>query len=206
MPRWMIHLKDGRTLTNADCDPHRIDIMRESFGVEPEDITSVERIVAGRILTIRKSPFIEGFFVATEASRDMAMTRGGGNLPVIIQKRWIGCYLKNSDPPIQCNLVMNAQSGDAWLECFEVKKQTLKGINARRVTPLKKGQLQELQSKQIIDNQYSIIKTPVIKRIFSTENGIGCLFKDPEVRAEMLIRDGNALLGFMEPGEKLKIV
>jgi len=201
---WMIHFDDGATLTDEHCAPHEVNIMAE-LGYSPERITSVERVVGGRIITIKKSPLIENFFVATDASRDMSMSPGGGNLPVMIQKRMLGCYLKNSDPPIQCRLIMDAKNFDVLLECFRVRKKTAAGINARRTVPLKRG-LKELHSKQLIDNMYSIQKTSVIERVFSTPNGLGCFFKKPKVRAEMVIRSGNVLLGFTPPDQKLKIV
>lgn len=199
----MIHLKDGKTLTDADCYPHETEVMA-NLGYSQDDITSVERVVGGRILTIKKSPLIEDFFVATDVGADMRMTPGP-QPPPEITKRTLGCYLKNSEPAIQCNLMMNAKSYDAWLECFAVAKKTRKGINARRLDPPKDA-FQEFHTKNLIGVAYSIVKTPVIKRVFSTPTGLGCLFKKPKVRAEMVIRSGNVLIGFMQPDQKLKVI
>jgi hypothetical protein len=199
----MIHLKDGKTLTNADCFPHETEVMAK-LGYSPDDITSVERVVDGRILTIKKSALVEDFFVATDVGADMRMIPGP-QPPPEITKRTLGCYLKDSDPPVQCNLVMNAKSYDVWLECYVVEKKTKKGINARRKSPPKNA-LQEVYTKSLIGNAYSIVKTSVIKSVFNTPTGLGCLFKKPKIRAEMLIRSGNVLVEFMQPDQKLKIV
>jgi len=197
-------MRDGKTLTEADCYPHEIEVM-SNLGYTPEDIRSVERIVGKNIISIKKSPFIEHFFVGTEASRDMSMVSGGGRQPQIIEKQWLGCYLKGSDPAIQCNLIMDARSNDVILECVPVKKVTLKGINAKPVEKRTDDDLRELYTKQAVGSSYSIEKTSVIKSVFSTPTGMGCLFKKPKVRAELLLRRGNVLLGFMQPDQVLQI-
>jgi len=197
-------MKDGKTLTEADCYPHEVEVMK-NLGYSPEDIRSVERIVGSNIITIKKSPYIEGFFIGTEASRDMSMVSGGGSQPQVIEKQWLGCYLKNSNPPIQCNLIMDARSNDVWLECFPVKHVTLKGINAKPVKTRLNDELKELYTKQAIGNSYSIEKTSVIKSVFSTPTGLSCQFKKPKVRAELVVKKGNVLLGFMQPDQKLEI-
>lgn len=199
----MIHLRDGKTLTDADCFPHEVEVMAK-LGYGPDDITSVERVVDGRILTIKKSDLVGDFFVATEVGADMRMTPGP-QPPPEITKRTLGCHLKNSDPPIQCKLIMNAKSYDVWLECYEVEKMTRKGITARRLDQAKDG-LQEVYMKNLIENAYSIIKTPVINSVFNTPTGLGCLFKKPKIRAEMVIKSGNVLVSFMQPDQKLKII
>ena len=200
MAKWMIHMSDGKTLTDADCFPHEDKIMG-NLGYSPDNITSVERVVGGRTLTILKSTYVDTFFVASEASRDWSF--GGAALPTEMQKQWIGCYLKDSDPPIQCNLIMNAKSFDVTLDCYEVKAKTKKGINAKKLGA--EDAIRESYTKQFVDNAYSILKSASVDRVFSTPTGLGCLFKKPKVRAELVIRSRGVLLGFTSPDEKLKL-
>jgi len=194
-------MSNGKTLTDADCFPHEDEIMGK-LGYSPDNITSVERVVGGRTLTILKSKYVDSFFVASEASRDWSF--GGAALPTEMEKQWIGCYLKNSDPPIQCNLIMNAKSFDVTLECYEVKAKTKKGINARKLKPVTK-EIQETFNKMLINNNYNIVKSSVVERGFSTPTGLGCIFKKPAVRAELVIRSRSVLLGFTGPNEVLKL-
>lgn len=195
-------MSDGGTLTDADCFPHEDEVMGK-LGYSPDNITSVERVVGGRTLTILKSKYVDSFFVASEASRDW--TIGGAALPTEMEKQWIGCYLKDSDPPIQCNLIMNAKSFDVILDCYEVKEKTKKGINARKLNPEIKDSLREAYTKQFIDKTYSILKSSVTDRGFSTPTGLGCSFKNPPVRAELVVRNRSVLLGFTGLSEVLKL-
>ncbi len=196
MPLWMIHLRDGTTLTDADTYPHRVD---------SELITSVERVVSGRTMTIKKSPFVGDFFVGTEASVDFRMMgRGAGTgSPTETLKRILGCYIKDSDPPIQCQFSMDPRTHNTLLEFFEVHQKTAKGIDAQRVTG-KKGVVEVFQ-RQFVDNFHGIIKSPLIKQVHATPTGITCTFVKPKVRAEVIVQGSNVLLGFGQPGEKLNL-
>lgn len=193
----MIHLRDGTTLTDADCYPHEVD---------SELITSVERVVKGMTLTIKKSPFIEGFFIGTEASIDFKMMgRGAGTAsPPETLKRILGCYLKDSDPPIQCQFSMDPRTHNTIVEFFEVSFKHLEGIKARRIEGQKRGVV-ELFQRQFVDNFHGIIKSSLIEKAFATPTGLGCLLVKPKVRAEIFVRGSNVLLGFGPPGEKLNL-
>lgn len=193
----MIHLKDGSTLTDADCYPHEVD---------SELITSVERIVKGRTLTIRKSPFIEGFFIGTEASVDFKMMGrdAGASSPTETLKRILGCYIKDSDPPIQCQFSMDPRTHNTILEFFEVHHKKPEGIKARRIKSPKRAVVEVFQ-RQFVDNFHGIIKSPLIKQVHSTPTGLACTFVKPKVRAEIIVQGSNVLLGFNQPGEKLRL-
>lgn len=194
MPRWMIHLRDGTTLTDADTYPHKVD---------SELITSVERVISGRTMTITKSPFVEGFFVGTEASVDFKMMGRGAGSSSATQtlKRILGCYVKDSDPPIQCQFSMDPRTYNTLVEFFEVHVKAAEGIKARRIDGKKRAV--EVFQRQFVDNSHGIIKSPLIEETFATPTGLGCTLVKPRVRAEIIVQGSNILLGFGEPGGKL---
>ena len=196
-------MKDGHTLTDADCAPHEIQVM-EKLGYSADHVTSVERVIKGRHLSIAKSRFIENFFVGTEESIDMKMGSRHQE-PAIVTKRMLGCYLKDSDPVIQARLIMDPRTFNTQLKIFKVKRKTLRGINAKPLEPKKKGALDKVYMKEIIDNQYTIVESPAIKSFFNTPMGFGCYVRKPHVRAELVIKGQNVLLGFTQPGQKLKV-
>ena len=194
MPEWMIHLVDGETLTDDHCYPHEVDSDR---------ITSVERIIRGRTLTIKKSPLIEDFFIGTEASADFMMmgAGAGGTSNRQILKKILGCYIKDSDPPIQCQFAMDPRSHNTILEFFEVHRKTARGINARRIVGEKK--MREIYQRQFVDEHHGIVKTAVIKRAFQTPTGLCCELIKPKVKAEVFVRGSSILLEFGRHGENL---
>ena len=193
----MIHLSDGSTLTDADVYPHEVD---------SELITSVERVVSGRTMTIKKSPFIEDFFVGTEASVDFKMMgRGSGSAsPTQTLKRILGCYIKESDPPIQCQFSMDPRTGNTLVDFFEVHSKAAEGIKARRIDRGKRGVVEVFQ-RQFMDDFHGIIKSPLIEETFAMPTGLGCTLVKPRVRAEIFVQGSNVLLGFGEPGVKLNL-
>jgi len=192
----MIHLRDGTTLTDADVYPHEVD---------SELITSVERVVGSRTITIKKSPFVEDFFVGTEASVDFKMMgRGAGSAsPTQTLKRILGCYVKDSDPPIQCQFSMDPRTYNTLLEFFEVHEKAVEGIKARRIDG--KGDVVEMFQRKIVDNSHGIIKSPLIEETFATPTGLGCILVKPRIRAEISVQGSNVLLGFGEPERKLNL-
>ena len=192
----MIHLRDGTTLTDADVYPHEVD---------SELITSVERVVGSRTITIKKSPFVEDFFVGTEASVDFKMMgRGAGSAsPTQTLKRILGCYVKDSGPPIQCQFSMDPRTYNTLLEFFEVHEKAVEGIKARRIDG--KGDVVEMFQRKIVDNSHGIIKSPLIEETFATPTGLGCILVKPRIRAEISVQGSNVLLGFGEPERKLNL-
>ena len=204
MPKWLIHMDDGQTLTDADCFPHEVSIMQKR-GYEPKNITSVERLIHGKHLTIKKSQFIDTFFVATEEGLDMKMG-SKHQAPVIVTKRMIGCYVKNTNPPLQVRLIMDPRTFDTRLKFIRVVKKTLKGINAKPADPQPKGSLEMEYTRNMIANKYSIIQSPDVDLCFPRHNGLGCNLKKPKIRAEMIIQSQNVLLGFMGQNERTKVL
>ena len=201
--KWVIHLKDGKTLTDADCFPHEVEVL-EKFGYSPDDITSVERIINGKHLSLRKSKHIESFFVATENSVDMRMSPGPQPKHTTT-KRILGCYLKDTDPAIQVRLIMDPRTYNTWVKFLDVKTVTRKGINAKLLNPRQMKNVQLAYQKDIIDSRYAIMHHKNMGESFSTPNGFGVHFKKPKLRVEMVIRNQNVLLGFTDKGQKLKI-
>jgi len=192
----MIHLRDGTTLTDADTYPHKVD---------SELITSVERVISGRTMTIMKSPFVEDFFVGTEASVDFKMMGRGAGSSSATQtlKRILGCYVKDSDPPIQCQFSMDPRTYNTLIEFFEVHVKAAEGIKARRIDGKKR--MVELFQRQFVDNSHGIIKSPLIEETFATPTGLGCTLVKPRIRAEVFVKGSNVLLGFGQPGRKLDL-
>jgi len=200
---WLIHMKDGVTLTDADCFPHEVEVMKQR-GYLPDDITSVERIIHGKHLTIKKSPFIDTFFVATEEGIDMKMVPGA-KMPPVVTKRMLGCYVKDTDPPLQTRLIMDPRTYDTKLKFIRVTKKTLRGINAKPTIPLKRGELEVEFTREMIENNYSIIQTTDVDKCFTSPNGLSCFLKKPAIKVELVIYSQNVLLGFMQKGHALKI-
>jgi len=202
-PRWLIHMNDGNTLTDADCFPHEENVMA-SLGYRPEHITSIERLIKGKHLTIKKSPFIDTFFVATEEGIDMKMLPGR-QAPPVVTKRMIGCYVRDTDPPLQVRLTMDPRTYDTDLRFMRVKKKTLVGINAKPVIRHKRGELGIEFTRDIVGNRYSIIQSPDIDGCFTSPNGLSCHLKNPAIRAELVVMSQNVLLGFTQKGQKLRV-
>lgn len=200
MAQWLIHLDNGITLTDQDCYPHNIN----TLGYSDENITSVERVINGRHMTIKKSPYTSMFFVATEESVDMAFS-AIKQKPPQVTKRMLGCHLVDSDPPVQVRLVMDPRNYNVSIKFHEVKKPTKKGINARFLNPPPKGSIQAAYQKEVIDNVYTIIQSDVIKSVHGTPYGMAAILKNPKIRAELIIRSQNVLLRFTQKGQKLQI-
>jgi hypothetical protein len=197
-------MKDGKTLTEADCFPHEVEVMSKR-GYAPKDVTSVERIIRGKHLTIKKSQFIDTFFVGTEESLDMKMGSKHQE-PAEVTKRILGCYISNTDPPIQVRLTMDPRTFNTRLKFLRVKKKTLKGINAKQLDPPPKGTLEKEYTRDIIGNTYSIIESPDITSCFTRHNGLGCNIRKPKIRAEIIVRNQNVLLSFMGQNERAQVM
>ena len=197
-------MKDGKTLTDEHCFPHDIAAM-EKLGYSANHITSVERLVRGKHLTIKKSDFIDTFFVATEEGIDVKMG-GRSAQKAVVTKRMVGCYVKDTDPPLQVRLIMDPRTHDTRLVFMRVRKKTLKGINARAVEPKRKGQIKMAFIRELVSNTYSIVESPDIDKCFTTPTGLSCFLKKPAIRAEILVMSQNVLLGFTGKNEKLKAI
>lgn len=203
----MIHLDDGKTLTDEHLYPpghKQLELDLRGRGYTLQSITSVERLIKGRHLTIMKSPFTEMFFVSTDMGADMRMTAGPQPPPEVL-KRTIGCHLIGSDPPVQCRLTMDPNNFDVNLSFFEVVEATVQGINAKRLDPPKKGSVFPAWQKDLIDNVYTVINSNVIKSVSGTPTGLAIILNNPKIRAELVIRSQNVLLAFTQKGQKLQL-
>jgi len=118
MVQWIIHLKDGRTLTDKEALPNDI---------PSEEISSVERIVNGRAYTIYGSPVLKNFFVKTTAAQTLAVTSGKVEPPTILE-RIIGCFIEGKNGPIRLELSIDPIHGHCKLNAIPVKKVTKDGF------------------------------------------------------------------------------
>ena len=118
MAKWLIHLTDGRTLTDKDAYPH---------DVPSDQITSVERIVDNRVYTICGSPVLKNFFVKTTAAQSLSLV-GKGVRPPEILERIIGCYIEGKNGPVRLELVISPSTGNCKLIAIPVRKITKDGF------------------------------------------------------------------------------
>lgn len=189
--RSLVHLVDGRTLTDQDCYIHEVD---------PNLITSVERVVQGRHLTILKSPLVESFFIGTEAEGSLPCNMPGMSVVNAIALRWVGCFLKDTDPPIQCELTYEPNTTMGWVEFFYVKDKRKDGFSARLY---KKPKARRLVQRRDDNGIYSIIEEPPVDRVIPIANGLSCTLKDLPFKGEMVIHNLNITLGIMKPSQML---
>lgn len=115
---WMIHLRDGRTIKNENI-----------WDVPEDEITSIERVVDGKLYTIRKSPALTNFFVKTTSGQELRMLPGKNIVsPPVIVERIVGAYVKPSDKPVRIELAIDPKTGNVKLSCFPVKEITKDGF------------------------------------------------------------------------------
>jgi hypothetical protein len=165
--RTIIHFKDGSTLTDRELMPDQIENI--------DTITSVERVVQGWHLSILKSAIIKSFFIITDAERKLPVWASGPAGPPIITARSIGCYLEDSEPAVKCLLTMDPRTKNILFEVEWVKNFRPDGF-APRLEKLPKGTLRRSVSKPMGENiTWTIIKEPPVRRVFSTQKGLGCL-------------------------------
>ena len=118
MTEWIIHLKNGKSLTDKDAYPSDID---------SNTISSVERIVDGRTYTICNHPSFSNFFVKTTAARLISLV-GKGVRPPEILERILGCHILTEKGPIRLELVINPQTNSCKLTAVKVAKITKDGF------------------------------------------------------------------------------
>lgn len=199
----MIHLKDGTTLTQETTYPHEVD---------SELVTSVERVVGKKVISILKSDLIEDFFVMTEEYQLMMFRPGRQGGTPTVTHRTVGCFLKGSDPPIQCLLSMDPRTGNVVFEAYAVKKKRKDGFGSRiekrkrthllrqttRTLPDHKKKARKGKEYMAVDRHYQIIHEGPVRRIFGTPTGIGCMlgFKNTRINAEIKVVEDNVQLSF----------
>ena len=184
--RTIMHFKDGTTLTERDLYPHQLS--EEQF----QNLTSVERVVKGWHLSILKSDLIKNFFILTEAHQALKLGRAGRHtLPPQISFRALGCYLKDSDPPVKLILAMDPLN-NVFLESTWTKDFRPDGFSARLHKP-QKGVVKRALTKSMgkkTELVWSIVNEPPVRRVYGTPNGLGCLISVNEnlrVKAELRI-------------------
>jgi len=153
-----MHMDDGKTLSNEDCYPHNV----STRGYNQKQITSVERLVNGRHIRVKKSPMIAPeWFVATEEDIPLDLQRAH-RLPKIVISKMIGFYIKDTDPPVQIKFGMAPLSHDVRLQVHQVKEVTAKGLNASRVHKKPRNDMPYAWQCVVHGAIYSIEKTPEI--------------------------------------------
>jgi hypothetical protein len=184
-----MHFSDGSTLTDKEVWPH------ELTGEQYASLTSVERVVRGWHLSILKSSHVRNFFIMTEEYQNIYFGTGRPPTPKLAL-RALGCYLKDSDPPVRIVLGMDPRTYNISLMAEYVNKFRPDGF----AKPLKKDtkKLKDMVQKPMPGGPvWSIRKEPPIRRIFSTKNGIGCLIgvnENKRVMAEMRHSGSNCQL------------
>lgn len=179
----IMHFKDGSTLTDKDLYPH--ELSEEQF----QDLTSVERVIKGWHLSVLKSPLIKNFFIMTEATQDLQLKPGRHGPAPTISLRALGCYLKDSDPPVKLVLAMDPLR-NIILESVWTKNFRPDGFSAR-LHKTKYGTLKRAISKPMGEKgefQWTIVNEPPVRRVYGTPEGLGCLIavnKNLRVKAEL---------------------
>jgi hypothetical protein len=164
--RTLMHFDDGVTLTENDVYPHELEKERA------EHLTSIERVIKGRHLTILKSPLINDFFIITDAYRDWSFTSGeAGSGDITL--RSVGCHLKNSDPLTRLKLSMDPRTFNVILHIEWVKSYDPRGF----APPLAPSHpIKDNVTLNLDDSSWSIVKEPPVRRVWGTGKGLACLF------------------------------
>lgn len=185
----IIHFKDGSTLTDKEIYPH--ELSEEQL----ENITSVERVIAGWHLSILKSEAIKSFFIMTEAFQNMVLRTGRQGPPPKISMRALGCYLKDSDPAVKLLLAMDPRTKQVILSSIWVRNFRPDGFARAVKNPpkLRKNVTRDMGASI----QWTILNEPPIRRVYGLENGMGCLItvnKNKRVKAELRMQGMNCHL------------
>jgi hypothetical protein len=121
--RWIIHTKDGKSYTDATHLPSDV----------PDDqITSVERVVNGKSIVIKKNPDLYFFFVKATESKDLVITFEGAQGPVdrpkVVEALAIGCHLGQPPNVYRLELECDPRTGNVLLQIQKVKEATKDGF------------------------------------------------------------------------------
>lgn len=120
--KWITHTQDGKSYTSKTHYP---------WDVPEEEITSVERIVAGgKHIIIGKSDGLSAFFVKMEEGIDFAMMgKNPGQRPKKVHKEVVGCHIAVDDDNIyRLELAYVPRNGSVVLTAKKVKKITKDGF------------------------------------------------------------------------------
>lgn len=117
---WLIHTKSGETYTSKTHYP---------WDVPEDQITSVERIVDGKSIAIRKSPHIHHIFVKSEASIDFVMMgEKTGARPPQVEARIIGCHVGIPPNVFRIELACDPKTGNVVATVKRVEQATQDGF------------------------------------------------------------------------------
>lgn len=94
-----------------------------------EEITSVERIIDGKSVSIKKHPDLYNFFVKSTESRDFVMLgENPGARPPIIEARSVGCHLGEPPNVYRIELECDPRTGNVILLIQKVSIATKDGF------------------------------------------------------------------------------
>jgi len=99
--QWLIHLRNGKTITDEQAYPHELD---------QNQITSVERIIEGVVVTLLKSECLSDFFVKTTAFQDFMPFPEGQTMPPVIEERIVGGYIPPQKTPVIVDIALDPRS------------------------------------------------------------------------------------------------
>lgn len=116
---WNIHLRDGTTLTEKDCVPHRADIQ--------DEITSLERIEGPVVFSIKHTKALHFFFAKRDASQDMSPFSGKVD-PAKVELSTIGVYVLPNKKPVRLDLMVVPGTTNVRLVAIEVDKIRKDGL------------------------------------------------------------------------------
>ncbi len=125
--RWIVHTKSGKTYTDKEGYPNDI----EKLVTEKNDeVTSVERVINGRSIAIKKSPHLHTFFVKTTESRDFVMMGAQlGGRPPVVEAKAVGGHIDVQPGEIyRFELEIDPRNGDVRLGVQKVQKATPDGF------------------------------------------------------------------------------
>ena len=184
MPQWIIHLKDGRTLTDKDCYPHSVD---------QDLITSVERVEDGWVATILKSDLFTNFFVKRTASVDLVFGKEGAK-PVRVEESIVGCFILPREDPIRLELVIASEKKRVKVRGDPVEEMGEEGAIVSSVQRIEDEIEATILASPLLQN-FFVKKTTLEREALKTvdsESILGCyvLPHDKPIRLELLLIPG----------------
>jgi len=198
MVDWLIHMEDGETVT--DVLPHKL----SAYGYTQNQITSVERIIEGRHLTIKKSLYLENYFMMVDAGITLQLFSGGPKAgPPKVALKNIGGYVKDSmvltedetprESHLQFRYGMHPKTGDVNLEFLRVNKVTPTGINVKRIYPLVKGVVRFVYQHIVDEFIYSVYGSRDVAKAEVEDNKFIITLTNGRI-ATIISNNGNATL------------
>jgi hypothetical protein len=120
----LIHTKSGKTFTSKTHYP---------WDVPEENITSVERVIDGKSIAIKKHPALHHFFVKSTESRDFVMVGARpGSRPPTVEARAVGCHIGKPPNVYRLELGCDPRTGNVILSARKVTEATRDGFDPRK--------------------------------------------------------------------------